>query len=157
MKRFTPLLLLTLAFFTLFAPKARAAELWFNAGGVTYHDQPGRNNFNPGLGLELRLNDTWAVGLGKYRNSERHNSRYAGVLFTPFSVDTPAGRVFMGAQGGVIDGYPYNGGKPSAGGGLVAELRHERWAAAAVIVPASASRKNCNAVAFQFKFQIGSL
>jgi hypothetical protein len=157
MKRPTPLFMLTLAGFILFAPKARAAELWFNAGGATYHDQPGRNGSSPGAGLELRLNEHWAVGLGKYINSHHKVSRYAGVIYTPFIVQTPVAPVYVGAQIGMVDGYPLNDGRPFMGGGLVAELRSERWAVAAVFMPASSTHKSSNALALQFKFRLGCL
>lgn len=153
-KRALPLLLLPLA---VLASSAQAADLWFNAGGVSYHDKPGRNPYNPGAGLELRTSDDLAFAAGVYRNSHDLPSRYVGVIYTPLKVSTPVAPIYMGVQVGGVDGYPINDGKAMLAAAATAELRSRSWCIALVYVPAVEHLKNANMVALQFKRQIGGL
>jgi len=59
------------------------------------------NEFNPGAGLEYRLNDTFHVEAGAYKNSLYRTSMYASV-----AAETN-GSKFLGAgvQAGVLTGY----------------------------------------------------
>jgi opacity protein-like surface antigen len=59
------------------------------------------NEFNPGVGLEYRLNDTFHVEAGTYKNSLYRTSMYASI-----AAETN-GSKFLGAgvQAGVLTGY----------------------------------------------------
>ena len=59
------------------------------------------NEFNPGIGLEYRINDTFHVEAGTYKNSLYRTSVYASV-----AAETSGSR-FLGAgiQAGVLTGY----------------------------------------------------
>jgi hypothetical protein len=85
-------------------------ETWLNAGFYSYHLQrdKGLNDSNPGLGAEYRFSTVASVTAGKFYNSDRKYSKYAGVYYQPFAI----GPVRLGAVVGGFDGYPKmrNGG-----------------------------------------------
>lgn len=59
------------------------------------------NEFNPGVGLEYRLNDTFHVEAGTYKNSLYRTSVYASV-----AAETSGSKFFgAGIQAGVLTGY----------------------------------------------------
>lgn len=59
------------------------------------------NEFNPGVGLEYRLNDTFHVEAGTYKNSLYRTSVYASV-----AAETNGSKFFgAGIQAGVLTGY----------------------------------------------------
>lgn len=82
----------------------KRSELWLNAGFATYHFQrdKGLNGSNPGIGAEYRYSDTAAVTAGRFYNSDREYSSYAGLYYQPFSL----GAVRLGAVAGAFNGYP---------------------------------------------------
>ncbi|SFV12986.1 hypothetical protein [Pseudoduganella namucuonensis] len=86
------------------------AELWINPGFYSYHFKRDRdlNDSNPGLGGEYRFSTVASVTAGRFYNSDREYSNYAGVYYQPFAV----GPVRLGAVLGAFDGYPRarNGG-----------------------------------------------
>jgi hypothetical protein len=86
------------------------SELWLDTGFATYHFQSDKhlNGRNPGVGIEYRFRDDAAVTAGRFFNSDRQHSRYAGVLYQPWSYEG----VRFGAVVGAFDGYPkmHNGG-----------------------------------------------
>ena len=54
-----------------------SAQTWLHVGGLSWHDQPGFNNSNPGIGLERLVTNKWSVALGTYQNSDYQTSLYA--------------------------------------------------------------------------------
>lgn len=61
---------------------------------------------NYGLGLDYRLNDTWSLSTGYYRNSENRDGYYVTSSWTPWKEDLGSGWNFrFGIVGGVIAGY----------------------------------------------------
>lgn len=79
-------------------------EVWLNPGMVSYHyrrDQD-RNDGNYGLGAEYRFSTVASVTAGRYFNSDRAYSNYAGLYYQPLAL----GPVRLGLAGGAIDGYP---------------------------------------------------
>jgi hypothetical protein len=80
------------------------SELWMNAGFYSLHFQrdKGLNDKNPGLGVEYRLSTVTTLTAGRFYNSDRAYSNYAGVYYQPFAI----GRVRLGAVVGGFNGYP---------------------------------------------------
>lgn len=83
----------------------RRSELWLDTGFATYHFQSDKNlnGQNPGVGIEYRFSDAAAVTAGRFYNSDRENSNYAGLFYQPWSY---AG-VKLGAVVAAFDGYPH--------------------------------------------------
>jgi len=80
------------------------SELWLNPGFYSYHFQrdKGLNDSNPGLGVEYRVSTVAAVTAGRFYNSDRHYSNYAGFYYQPIAI----GPVRFGAVVGGFNGYP---------------------------------------------------
>lgn len=85
-------------------------EFWIDSGFLTAHFDSGKglNGNNKGLGAEYRFSGTMAAVGGRFYNSDREWSNYAGVLWQPYAV----GPVRVGAALAAFDGYPKmrNGG-----------------------------------------------
>ena len=90
-------------------------EFWIDSGFWTAHFDSGKglNGNNKGLGAEYRFSGTMAAVGGRFYNSDREWSNYAGVLWQPYAV----GPVRVGAALAAFDGYPKmrNGGWFPAG------------------------------------------
>lgn len=86
------------------ADSTRRNELWLDTGFATYHFESDKNlnGRNPGIGVEYRFSDTMAVTAGRFYNSDHQHSRYAGMLYQPWTL----GGVKLGAVVGAFDGYP---------------------------------------------------
>jgi hypothetical protein len=86
------------------------SEGWINAGFYSAHFQrdKGLNNSNPGLGIEYRSSTVTTWTAGRFYNSDRAYSNYAGAYYQPWSV----GLFRLGAVVGGFSGYPKmrNGG-----------------------------------------------
>jgi hypothetical protein len=80
------------------------SEGWVNAGFYSAHFQrdKGLNNSNPGLGVEYRSSTVTTWTAGRFYNSDRAYSNYAGAYYQPWSV----GRFRLGAVVGGFSGYP---------------------------------------------------
>ncbi|CAN7355663.1 hypothetical protein [Massilia sp. LjRoot122] len=83
------------------APKS---EFWLDSGFATAHFDSDKdlNGANKGLGAEYRFNGTTAATLGRFYNSDRQWSNYAGVIWQPYAV----GPVRVGLAIAAFDGYP---------------------------------------------------
>lgn len=83
---------------------ASTRAVWVNAGYYSLHidNQPGLRDANIGLGIEVRLDDTWAATAGRFMNSDSVHSQYLGAYYRPWRV--AGGQV--GVMGGLINGYP---------------------------------------------------
>jgi hypothetical protein len=79
-------------------------ELWLNPGMVSYHFDRDKdlNGNNYGLGAEYRFSTVASVTAGRFHNSDRDYSNYAGIYYQPFAI----GPVRIGAVVGGFDGYP---------------------------------------------------
>lgn len=90
----------------------KTRELWLASGFATYHFDTENdlelNGRNPGIGVEFKFHETASVTAGRFYNSDRAHSRYAGVLYQPWAL----GPVRLGAVLAAFDGYPRirNGG-----------------------------------------------
>ena len=80
------------------------SQVWVNAGFATAHFDRDRdlNGNNRGLGLEYRFSTVWSATAGRFYNSDRTYSNYAGAYYQPWHV----GPVRLGAVVGAFDGYP---------------------------------------------------
>ncbi|WP_229503835.1 hypothetical protein [Massilia putida] len=80
------------------------SELWLDSGFATYHFDRDKNlnGGNRGIGFEYRFSGTMAVAGGRFVNSDRFYSNYAGVLWQPYAL----GPVRLGAAIAAFDGYP---------------------------------------------------
>lgn len=86
------------------------SEVWIDSGFWTAHFDSGKglNGNNKGLGAEYHFSGTMAAVGGRFYNSDREWSNYAGVIWQPYAV----GPVRVGAALAAFDGYPRmrNGG-----------------------------------------------
>jgi hypothetical protein len=83
------------------APKS---EFWLDTGFATAHFDSDKdlNGANKGLGAEYRWSGTMAATFGRFYNSDRQWSNYAGVIWQPYAV----GPVRVGLAVAAFDGYP---------------------------------------------------
>jgi len=72
------------SFFRILDPKPEN-QFWINPGMVSYHFQQDKNlnGGNWGTGLEYRLNTVASLTAGRFYNSDRQYSNYAGVYYQP--------------------------------------------------------------------------
>ena len=80
------------------------SELWIDSGFLTAHFDSGKglNGNNKGLAAEYRFSGTMAATAGRFYNSDRAWSNYAGVIWQPYAL----GPVRVGAALAAFDGYP---------------------------------------------------
>ena len=128
------------------------SETWLNAGFYSYHFQrdKGLNDSNPGIGVEYRFSTVSSLTVGRYYNSDREYSNYAGMYYQPISI----GCVRLGAVVGGFNGYP----KMRDGGWFlaaipVASVEYERFGANIAVVPSYKDRLY-GALSFQLKFKV---
>jgi len=89
---------------------APASALWIDTGFYTAHFDGDKdlNGNNKGLAAEYRFNGTMSATAGRFYNSDRAWSNYAGVIWQPVAL----GPVRVGLAIAAFDGYPKtrNGG-----------------------------------------------
>lgn len=137
--------------FTMIENKPDSA-LWINPGFYSYHFQSDKDldNTNPGLGLEYRFSTVASVTAGRFHNSDREMSNYAGVYYQPIAW----GPLRLGAVVGGFNGYP----KMRDGGWFLAAipvvtLEYERVGVNFAIVPTYKDRLH-GALSVQLKFKL---
>lgn len=127
-------------------------EVWLNAGFNSYHFQrnKGLNDGNPGFGAEYRFSTVSSLTAGRFYNSERKYSNYAGIYYQPIAI----GPVRLGAVIGGFNGYPkaFNGGWFLAAI-PAASVEYQRLGVNLTIVPSYKDRLY-GAVSIQFKLKI---
>ena len=81
-----------------------AHEFWLDSGFATYHFDRDKNlnGNNTGIGAEYRFRGDLAATAGRFYNSDRAYSNYAGAIWQPFAL----GPVRLGAVFAMFDGYP---------------------------------------------------
>ncbi len=128
------------------------SELWVNPGFYSYHFQrdKGFDDTNPGFGAEYRFSTVASVTAGRFHNSDRQMSNYAGVYYQPWSI----GPVRLGAVVGAFDGYPKmrNGGWFWAAIPVVS-VEYQRVGVNFAIVPTYKERLH-GAISVQLKFKL---
>jgi hypothetical protein len=80
-------------------------ELWIDSGFLTGHFDRDKdlNGRNTGLGAEYRWRADLALTAGRFYNSDRQYSSYAGAIWQPFAI----GPVRLGAVVAGFNGYPH--------------------------------------------------
>jgi hypothetical protein len=132
-------------------PEARSA-LWLNPGFVSYHFDAKKNlnNGNWGLGAEYRFNTVASATVGRFYNSDRAYSNYAGFYYQPIAI----GPIKLGAVAGGFNGYPhtYQGGWFAA---LIpaATWEGKRLGANLFVIPTIAGKVD-GAISLQIKFKV---
>lgn len=131
------------------APKS---EFWLDTGFATAHFDSDKdlNGANKGLGAEYRFNGSTAATLGRFYNSDRRWSNYAGVIWQPYAL----GPVRMGLAIAAFDGYPHmreGGWFPAAIPTLTYE--YQRVGLNIGIIPTYKDRLY-GGVSFQLKFRL---
>lgn len=144
---------------TLFASTSALAqietmrsEVWLSTGFATYHfeSEKNLNSRNPGVGAEYKFSDTSSLTAGRFYNSDRKHSRYAGLIYQPVSW----GGAKFGAMVGGFDGYP----KMHGGGWFLAlvpaaTFEYKRVGINVVLVP-SYKDKLHGGISMQLKFKL---
>jgi hypothetical protein len=99
-----------------------ASGFWLDSGFATWHFNQNQNlnGGNRGLGAEYRFSTTMAAAAGRFVNSDRAYSDYAGVIWQPYAI----GPVAVGAAIAAFNGYP----KMRAGGWFPAAIPTLSWA-----------------------------
>jgi hypothetical protein len=79
-------------------------EVWINPGFYSYHfdTEKNLNNNNFGLGVEYRYSTVNSIAAGRFNNSDRKISYFAGWSWQPLAL----GPVRLGGVVGIINGYP---------------------------------------------------
>jgi hypothetical protein len=128
------------------------SELWVNPGFYSYHFQrdKGFDDTNPGFGAEYRFSTVASVTAGRFHNSDRQMSNYAGVYYQPWAI----GPVRLGAVVGGFNGYP----KMRNGGWFLAaipviSMEYQRVGVNFAIVPTYKERLH-GAFSVQLKFKL---
>lgn len=138
-------------FFHIIKPQSQS-KLWINPGMVSYHFQQDQNlnNGNWGAGLEYRFNTVASVTAGRFYNSDREYSNYAGVYYQPIAI----GPIKLGAVIGGFNGYPTtnNGGWFAAA--IPALTWEGDWVGANVFVIPTIGDQVHGALSLQLKFKI---
>jgi len=137
--------------FTIIEPEHKS-ELWINPGMASYHFQQDKNlnGANWGAGLEYRFNTVASVTAGRFYNSDRHYSNYAGAYYQPIAL----GPIKIGAVIGGFNGYP----QTNHGGWFVAALPALTWegdwvGANVFVIPTIGDRVH-GAISLQLKLKI---
>ena len=135
-----------------FSKLSRPQAVWINAGFYTLHfDQDkGLRNANPGLGLEWALNDTYALTVGGFKNSDHQHSNYLGLYVMPWRWES----LKLGAVVGTFDGYP----RANQGGWFPAlvpmvSIEGQRWGLNTAIIPSIDDKLHAG-ISFQLKYKI---
>ena len=129
------------------------SEFWLDSGFATYHFDSDKdlNGANKGLGAEYRFNGTTSATIGRFYNSDRQWSNYAGVIWQPYAI----GQVRVGLALAAFDGYP----KMRDGGWFPAAIptltyEYKRVGVNVGIIPSYKDRLY-GGVSLQLKLQLG--
>jgi hypothetical protein len=128
------------------------SELWLNPGMYSYHFDRDKNlnNSNRGFGAEYRFNTVASVTAGRFYNSDRYYSNYAGLYYQPFAI----GPVRIGAVVGGFNGYP----RMHDGGWFLAAIPmlgfEYKWIGVNVALIPSYKDRLYGAISFQLKLKV---
>lgn len=128
------------------------SQWWVNAGMASYHFDQSQNlnNGNWGAGLEYRFNTVASLTAGRFYNSNRNYSNYAGMYYQPIAI----GPIKIGAVLGGFNGYQStnNGGWFAAA--LPALTWEGNWVGANVFVIPTIGDKVNGAISLQLKLKV---
>ena len=132
-------------------PEARS-QIWINPGFVSYHFDQNKNlnNGNWGAGAEYRFNTVASATIGRFYNSNREYSNYAGLYYQPIAI----GPIKLGTVLGGFNGYP----QTNSGGWFAAVLPALTWegnrvGANVFLIPTMGDRVN-GAISVQLKLKV---
>ncbi len=114
-------------------------KVWLNPGFYSYHfdRDKGLEDFNPGIGFEYPIDDTFSVTAGAFRNSDRDRSHYIGLYVMPVEFHG----VKLGAVVGGFDGYAnYRNGNLFPALIPTAAIEGKRWGLNIAIIPSYKDR-----------------
>lgn len=125
-------------------------QLWINPGMISYHFQDGYNNDNWGFGAEYRFANVASVTAGRFYNSDRAYSNYAGVYWQPIGL----GPFNIGLVAGGFNGYPQtnNGGWFAAA--LPAITYEGKWVGGNLFVIPTMGDRVHGALSLQLKLKV---
>jgi len=128
------------------------SQVWVNPGMVSYHLQTNQNlnGDNWGAGVEYRFNTVASLTAGRFYNSDRAHSNYAGMYYQPIAI----GPIKIGAVIGGFNGYSStnNGGWFPA---LLPALTWEGdWVGANVFVIPTVGDRVHGAISLQLKLKV---
>lgn len=125
-------------------------QLWINPGMVSYHFDPGYNNSNWGYGAEYRFANVASLTAGRFYNSDRAYSNYAGVYWQPIGI----GPFNFGLVAGGFNGYPQtnNGGWFAAA--LPAITYEGKWVGGNLFIIPTIGDRVHGALSLQLKLKI---
>ena len=128
------------------------SQPWANPRFVSLHFDQSKNlnNGNWGVGAEYRFNTMVSATIGRFYNSNREYSNYAGVYYQPIA----AGPIKVGAVVGGFNGHPQtnNGGWfPAALPALTWE--GDRVGANVFVIPTIVDKAN-GAISVQLKLKV---
>lgn len=125
-------------------------QLWINPGMISYHFQSGYNNDNWGFGAEYRFANVASVTAGRFYNSDRAYSNYAGVYWQPIGI----GPFNIGLVAGGFNGYPQtnNGGWFAAA--LPAITYEGKWVGGNLFVIPTMGDRVHGALSLQLKLKV---
>ncbi|QOY92868.1 hypothetical protein IM543_14820 [Massilia sp. UMI-21] len=131
---------------------APTSEIWLDTGFATAHFDSSKdlNGANKGLSAEYRFSGSMAATAGRFHNSDRRWSNYAGLIWQPYAL----GPVRLGLAVAAFDGYPHmrdGGWFPAAIPTLTYEYR--RVGLNVGIIPTYKDRLY-GGVSFQLKFRL---
>jgi hypothetical protein len=128
------------------------SQVWVNPGMASYHFQTNQNlnGGNWGAGVEYRFNTVASLTAGRFYNSDRAHSNYAGMYYQPIAI----GPIKIGAVIGGFNGYSStnNGGWFPA---LLPALTWEGdWVGANVFVIPTVGDRVHGAISLQLKLKV---
>jgi len=132
-------------------PEARS-QIWISPGFVShlFDQNKNLNNGNWGAGAEYRFNTVASATIGRFYNSNREFSNYAGLYYQPIAI----GSIKLGAVLGGFNGYP----QTNSSGWFAAALPALTWegdrvGANVFLIPTMGDRVN-GAISVQLKFKV---
>ncbi|TFW33018.1 hypothetical protein E4O92_08725 [Massilia horti] len=131
---------------------APQSEFRVNSGFLTAHFDSGKglNGENHGLGGEYKFLGTMSATVGRFYNSNRQYSNYAGVIWQPYAM----GPVRVGASIAMFNGYPHmRGGGWFPAAIPTATWEYQRFGVNVGVVPSYKDRLY-GGVSIQFKFKL---
>jgi hypothetical protein len=135
----------------LIEPKSES-QVWVNAGMVSYHFQQEKNfnNGNWGGGVEYRFNSVASLTAGRFYNSDRAYSNYAGVYYQPLAI----GPIKVGAVIGGFNGYQSTNNSGWFAAALPALTWEGQWVGANVFIIPTVGDRVHGAISLQLKLKV---
>jgi hypothetical protein len=143
-----PLILAAVMATMLFAPAVSALDFTLDANLASIHmerwAQETLNQRNEGLGVTARLDPSWSLSVGEYRNSYRRISTYALAEWTPLHIPVGTWHIDAGGEAGLVSGYRRSEveSQPIMGAGLVRLVAPSHWSLNLSIVPNAPGRRS---------------